>query len=267
MDPESHSNTTIYFGTASPRSVSKMRWDGEPQIFVGGFPIYSLAFDPNCDHLYVLGIGSLSVWRLDGSKVREIRLEVEYDHIACDPTDGNLFLAKAAPEGQIVQMDPNGQNLRVIVSQTYYCQALAFDSRHRALYWAGGQPRQIWKAERNGCNPKPLITELNCPCAICIDEQRGQIFWIVEDFPPAAGRSFLRCADLNGNEVRTLFDDLSGSSSGMGFDFRGRRLVWIERPVNRATHSRIRSVRENGKDRETLYDFSSGNYATGLALV
>ena len=257
--------STAYYSTWWPRSISRIPVSGgTPTAIVPGVVSEALAIDQKAEVLYSGTEGSINRWSLDGKLLGSFNPPKHERAIAIDVKGGQLFIAEEKNSHDIVRTDLDGKNLKVVVKDARYCDALAFDGKRGTLYYSREHPSGVWRVNADGSNIQPVATEVMIPSAIAVDESGKQMYWACSDF--ATGTSHIKRANLDGTKPVTLLEKLPQYIEALTIDSAAGRMFWIERPSNDIQKSAIMSAKLDGTDVRTLQEFAKGNWARALVL-
>ena len=124
------------------------------------------------------------------------------------------------------------------------------------IYWAqtGGTDR-ILRSNFDGSNVEQIVTNLNSPEGIVIDDISGKIYW-TERLDHS-----IKSANLDGSSVQTVVSGLGGTY-GIDLDRINGKIYWIE--INSGDDF-IRRINVNGTNLETVVTANS-EIGRGIAL-
>ncbi len=85
----------------------------------------------------------------------------------------------------------------------------------------------IWRMELDGENPREIVSGLNRPIGLVVDEVEGRIYWSEDGVPANGHPSRIRSAKLDGSDVKILYDgDLDGFLNAQMIAIEGDSVYW-----------------------------------------
>ena len=161
----------------------------------------------------------------------------------------------------------NGSNVEMLVTGVSV-DCIALDATANKMYWGGGYGK-IMRANLDGTNIETFITnpvyaaETNANrnyrvVNIALDMGGGKIYWAESGNAKDDGK--IKCANLNGSDIKTLVSGLWGVP-GIALDVEGGKMYWI---TGDGFDDGIKRANLGGTDIETLV--LSDAFMTGIAL-
>src|SRR5580692_586831 len=133
--------------------------------------------------------------------------------VVATPRSGRLFFLSASA-GQILSANPDGSDLKVIVSEGRRIpDGIVVDTEAGYLYWTNmGNPiandGSIERADLDGKNLKHTVPPGGTFTAkqLQLDKKNGKLYWCDRE-----GMRVMRC-NLDGSKIETLVDSSQGDS-------------------------------------------------------
>jgi DNA-binding beta-propeller fold protein YncE len=189
-------------------------------------------------------------------------------------TTARLFFLSAS-SGEVFSANPNGTDLKVIVSQGKRLpDGIVVDAAAGHLYWTNmGNPTandgSIERADFDGKNVIHIVPQGGTftPKQLQLDEKNRKLYWCDRE-----GMRVMR-ANLDGSKIETLIDTSEGDARpgkdiqklcvGIALDVEGGKLYWTQKGSDNAGQGRIFCANleipkgqspESRKDIELLYE-------------
>ena len=193
---------------------------------------------------------------LDGSNVETLFPKyIALGSIAIDTAAGKVYWG-GWELARISRSTLDGSNVETLVTGVRPL-SIALDTAANKMYW-GEFNGKIMRADLDGTNVETIITNPGSQIwGIALDVTVGKIYWTEPG--NARGDSKIKCANLNGSDIKTLVSGLGTlSESDITLDVEGGKMYWIE------SFSLLKRANLDGTDIETLV--SSDISMTGIAL-
>ena len=186
---------------------------------------------------------------LDGSSVETLSSGYDTRNIAIDMAAGKIYRT----EGRTIHRSSlDGSNDETLVTGVHL-RSIALDAAAGKIYW-GGPYGKIMRADLNGKNTETIITnpdyaaETNANLnyrvdGIAVDVTDGKIYWAEHGGARDDGK--IKCADLNGSNIKTLVSGLGGIPD-IALDVEGGKMYWIE------NYDSLKRANLDGTDIETI---------------
>ena len=205
---------------------------------------------------------------LNGSNVETLLSEDSgIGDIVIDMTASKIYWADFGG-ARIQRSSLNGSNVETLVTGVRP-SSIALDTAAGKMYWGEGHGK-IMRADLDGTNIETIITnpdyaaETNANAnygvkGIALDVEGGKIYWAESGLAGDDGK--IKCANLNGSDIKILFSGL-WSVSGIALDVGSGSMYWI---TSDGFNNEIKRANLNGTDIETIVVLSDG-FMTGIAL-
>ena len=147
------------------------------------------------------------------------------------------------------------QEVEVIVSGVNITTGIAFDAVNRKIYWSGGQPAGIYRANLDGTNIELLIGSCG-PGGLCgyeniaLDIASGKMYWTESGI----NRQYykLRRANLDGSNVEDVIPTTELTRPyGIALDLFSGKVYWAEGALG-SVSGKIRRANLDGTNIEDL---------------
>ena len=142
---------------------------------------------------------------LDGSSVETI---VSSDlmspvGIQVDSAKGKVYFTDRYANN-IKRANLDGSDVEMVVRDTEYPVDLAFDLDKRVFYWTARKAGCLYvadmdKTEMDGASFSPIVTGLNAPIGVCLDQENKRLFYTDVGFPATGA---LWVAELDGSNAK-----------------------------------------------------------------
>jgi hypothetical protein len=165
-----------------------------------------------------------------------------------EATGGRLFVLDLSG-GRILSLNPDGADLRVIVTGCRHPDGIVVDVESGHIYWTDmGVPHLndgcIERADLNGQNHKTIIPEGGTftPKQLYLDKKNGKLYWSDRE-----GMRVMR-SNLDGSNIETLVQTGQGVSDrsdatkwciGITVDVERGQMYWTQKGPDKAGRGRI----------------------------
>jgi hypothetical protein len=175
------------------------------------------------------------------------------DGIVVDVEAGHIYWTNMGVpnrnDGSIERADLDGQNRKTIVPEggTFTPKQLHLEKKAGKLYWCDREGMRVMRCNLDGSNVETLVDtskgaarpgtdETKVCVGICVDPDRGQVYWTQKGPANAGkGRIFRAMIDIpkgetaaNRTDIKTLFDGLP-EPIDLELDLKNRLLYWTDR--------------------------------------
>lgn len=183
---------------------------------------WCISLDNQKNHLYWVDRAHRKFQRanLDGTgvkDVKEFRSTSAWD-MKLDLKRGKLYWVEFATR-KIQRMNLNGTGIEVVVDRwnsAILSIGLDVDAGH--IYWTSTNRGIIHRASMNGVNIEEVITGLQEPNHLVVDEQSRKLYWSTWNRREKTHK--IQQANLDGSDVRDVVTDLT-NINGMALDTEG----------------------------------------------
>ena len=110
------------------------------------------------------------------------------------------------------------------------------------MLWTEGSAGKIMRADLDGRNRVELITGLDYPTAIALDDAAGKLYWAHES------DDGIKRADLGGSNIETVISSNYEFGYGIAVDSKNGKLFWTE-----GNDDKIQSANLDGSRVRTLF--------------
>lgn len=161
---------------------------------------------------------------------------------------GNIYWCDVTNKG-IYKADPDGSNIRKIISDLRHPRGIAIDNNNRRIYWANWleDRGEIGFADLSGEEVNIIVSDKH------ILRSGGHLFYdgiynklYVSDL---SGHQVMRI-DLKTNDITRL--TYANQPTGIVVDYKNRRVVWAD-----VADDSISSIKFDGSDKKVLIKFES----------
>ena len=133
------------------------------------------------------------------------------------------------------------------------------DPSQPAIYWVAWSEGKIQRLE--GASVTDFLTGLDEPKGIAVDVSGGKIYWASSTWNTTTNAwvgGKIRCADLDGSNMRTLVTGLD-DPQGIALDVAGGKMYWTsQRDLNRATNTFTGKIQSADLDGSSVRDLVTG---------
>ena len=189
--------------------------------------------------------GTVRRANMNGSHLEIVkRLPSTARGIAIDSTRGKIYLTNA--RNKISRLNLDGSNFQSnFITGLKSPENITIDTENGKIYWS--EEADLKRANLNGSNRQRITTGSAPVTGIAIAGDK--IYWSEMSKGTAKGGK-IRCANLNGANIKELITINSSVPSDIAVDVPGSKLYWTN------THGKIQRAALNGSNREDV--------ATGL---
>jgi len=152
--------------------------------------------------------------------------------IAVDGQAGKIYWAGGGTTDAIQRADLDGTNIETLVSSIGIgLFDIVVDPAANEMYWTSTQvytqKGTIHRATLDGLQPDSLVTGQGWPAGICLDRDRGWVYWS-DNFWGEIKRARL----VDGSDVESVVPGV-GRPIGIALDPVGGKLYWVDPLTNR----------------------------------
>ena len=176
--------------------------------------------------------------------------------IAIDPINGKIYVTNA--RNKIYRLNLDGSDYQSnFITGLASPENITIDTENSKIYWSEGA--SLKRANLNGLNRKQIVKGSDPLTGIAI--AGGKIYW-TEMSTGKTNSGEIRCANLNGANIKELVTINGSVPLGIAVDFPGRKLYWTN------SHGKIRRADLNGSNPEDVVIGlqTPGSFSVGSSL-
>ena len=209
---------------------------------------------------YVTDFGRTSMIRwanLDGTDAEDlINPELQAPcGIDIDASEGKIYWTDFGTS-KIQRANLDGTHVEDIITTGLAAPtSLALDRLQGKIYWANWKTGDIQRSNIDGTHVETILTSVSAR-DIAVDAMAGRIYWT--GYYRELG-FVIKCADLDGANVRTRIASLGPQPNGIAIDTARGRIYWTENGFN----MKVSRANLNGTNREDVVTYRL-DYASAL---
>jgi len=271
----------VLTGSASAQTATRVYWTGnsaitsanvdgsDVQTVVSGLPglvgLYDIAVDSDRGKLYFAHKAAYIIERvnLDGTGRETVITDAYPVGLALDVSGEKIYwtdYTNANPRIRRANFDGTGVEDLFSASSGCDLTGIVLDLAAGHLYWAERMDQQIWRGNLDGTGATMLLqcwAGIGHPWGLALGN--GRIYWTVGGIHGQA----IASANLAGQDVQTLIEDLPLAPRYLEFDAATQRLYWVN--YSTSNDGTVQRINLDGTGLETVVT-TGIRYGYGLAL-
>ncbi len=213
--------------------VARADLDGSNSEIIDGYrSVGDLALDADRGNVYYAGSGRYIIRTdLDGQNLEDFRIHLsDYSVETALDLDGGKIYWTSQDMQTIQRADLDGQNIEeVLAVSDGYPEQIALDMDRGKIYWTNPSTQTIQRADLDGQNIEILFSlqedalyslHQGPRIGIALDVEGGKIYWA------DSRQRLVQRADLNGQNVETLFDPIVKQPHGIALHLD--KMYWTD---------------------------------------